>query len=198
MLISINGVTCEGHNHAIALLRSSVGPTRFTLGRLQMPHARWVHSASSSQEPSPPASPSLDAQGPEKPDKAPGESAAATVAAARAEAETARTDAATAWAAAKVAEDRVDELERELVHWLLTDTTLATMPIEQLEQLEGDLVAKRARVKASIEEKLISKMAGECTICMENPKNVVFGCGHRTCEACATLLGICHAAARGR
>ncbi|XP_026432620.1 E3 ubiquitin-protein ligase RGLG1-like isoform X2 [Papaver somniferum] len=30
-----------------------------------------------------------------------------------------------------------------------------------------------------------------CPICFENPRNLVFGCGHRTCEECGRELSLC-------
>ena len=30
-----------------------------------------------------------------------------------------------------------------------------------------------------------------CGVCMAEPKSTVFGCGHRTCEACARKLSLC-------
>ena len=59
-------------------------------------------------------------------------------------------------------------------------------------RLGEELAEKQKRVMTAIDQKRVSKLSGECTICMERPKDTVFGCGHRTCEVCAAKIAKCH------
>ena len=164
IVVSVNGITIENYNHAVGLLRASVGPTRVTVKR-----AGGVEATPGSG--------------------AVANSVGASVGRTR---EQLLRDSDEAWAAARATEARVEELEAQLVEWRLEDETVERMPIEQLVRLGEELAEKQKRVMTAIDQKRVSKLSGECTICMERPKDTVFGCGHRTCEVCAAKIAKCH------
>lgn len=44
-----------------------------------------------------------------------------------------------------------------------------------------------------LEKKLTAiEDANNCSICLENSKNVIFLCGHGSCSVCCTNLSVCH------
>ena len=123
IVVSVNGITIENYNHAVGLLRASVGPTRVTVKR-----AGGVEATPGSG--------------------AVANSVGASVGRTR---EQLLRDSDEAWAAARATEARVEELEAQLVEWRLEDETVERMPIEQLVRLGEELAEKQKRVRSLTE-----------------------------------------------
>jgi len=83
----------------------------------------------------------------------------------------------------------------------LRQTAASLTRMIQEEELKRQAYTIEARVRQAVEEALIQErqMAKQqleevltCTICMDEPKNCTFNCGHQSCMECAKELSNCH------
>ncbi|PNH10944.1 Acyl-CoA-binding domain-containing protein 4 [Tetrabaena socialis] len=100
---------------------------------------------------------------------------------------------------------RLDELTAhnevmlgQLRQMLAEPCALEPLPLRELEELERKLDASGRVVREAL---LLRKIAdarqrstaeqAQCAVCMEEPKAVVFNCGHQSCEPCSRKLTSC-------
>mmetsp|Transcript_22123 Transcript_22123/g.33437 ORF Transcript_22123/g.33437 Transcript_22123/m.33437 type:complete len:342 (+) Transcript_22123:3-1028(+) len=86
------------------------------------------------------------------------------------------------------------ELNYAIPHW---EAYRAQHKVE-LENVKASLLKLKDHHQKSLESKLAalgenaSGVSSNCVICLENPKTIVFQCGHQCCSSCSDLIVNCH------